>query len=79
MATSQEKIIAYYISRLRDKRPEVQREAIQGLEAIGAEAEEALEPLKALYESAAEEAIRRMAQLAAYNIFMAVKHRDEGQ
>jgi HEAT repeat protein len=73
MASSQEKVVQYYIARLKDKRPDVRREAIGELEALGAEAESALDALREVYEKDAEAVIRQAAQKAGLTIFMAAK------
>jgi hypothetical protein len=77
MPSSQEKIIAYHISRLRDKRPEVLMEAIRGLEPMGAAAVEAVEPLRNVFETADDIEVKNAARIAAYNIFMAAKAVEE--
>jgi len=78
MASSQEKVVQYYIARLKDKRPDVRREAISGLEALGAEAESALDALREVYEKDAEVEIRQAAQKAGLTIFMAFKKQKGG-
>ena len=78
MASSSEKIIAYHISRLKDKRPDVQLEAIRELEAMGSGAEGALEALKQCFEDSDDPGVKQAAQVAGYKIYMAVKDSQGG-
>lgn len=73
MASSQEKVLAFHMSRLKDKRPDVQLNAITELESMGAAAEDAMPALRECYLTAADEAVKAAAQRAGLAIFKAVK------
>ena len=77
MASPHEKILTYHISRLSDRHPEVQLNAISELEAMGAGAEEAMDALKECFENSPDEAVQEAARQAAFNIFMAAKEAKE--
>lgn len=77
MATSQEKILAYHMSRLQDKRPEVQLNAIEELVAMGANAKSALKALEECHKNAADDQVKRAAQLGGFAIYKAVKDAGE--
>jgi len=62
------KVIEYHISRLQDKNPGVRLKAIKELEIIGAQ--EALEPLKSLFQSDPDNEVRKAAQAAGRAIFL---------
>lgn len=73
MATSQEKVIAFHISRLKDKRSDVRLGAIGELEALGAAAAPALDALKQCFEDSTEPEVKNAAQQAGYKIYLATK------
>jgi hypothetical protein len=74
MATSLEKIIAFHISRLQDKRPDVRLNAIAELQAMGADAKPALQALETCYKESEEPDIKKAAQEAGFSIYMAAKN-----
>lgn len=73
MASSQEKVIAFHLSRLKDKRPDVRLNSIAELQAMGADAEDALQALEECFKEADEPEVKKAAQEAGYAIFLAVK------
>ena len=79
MASSHEKVIAYHISRLSDRKPDVQMNAINELVALGKDAEAALPALKNCYETAEDEEVSKAAQQAGYAIYMAVKEAKDAE
>jgi hypothetical protein len=74
MATSEEKMIEFHISRLKDKQPDVLLRTIQELVNFGAKAERALPALEALYKSNADANVREAAHKAGRTIFFAIKN-----
>jgi hypothetical protein len=73
MASSLEKVIAFHVSRLKDKRPDVRLKSIAELQALGADAEAALAALEECFKESEEEEVKKAAQQAGFDIFMAVK------
>jgi hypothetical protein len=73
MPSSQEKIVEYLISRLRDKDLSVQLKTINELKALGAGASSALAALKNLYETTDDAQVRAAAKDAGLVIFRASK------
>ena len=63
MASSQQKVVQFHISRLKDKNPEVLLRTIQELAAFGADAAEALPILEQVYRNHDDPQIKRAAQL----------------
>lgn len=66
--TTQKKLLAYHINRLQDKSPEIRLKAIKELELLGDP--EALEPLKALYNTDSDVEVRKAAQDAGRTIYL---------
>lgn len=73
MASSLEKVLAFHMSRLKDKRPDVRLKSIAELRAMGADAQDALAALEECYKESDEEDVKKAAQEAGYAIYMAVK------
>lgn len=61
------KVIDYHLARLKDKNPTVRLKAIQELELIGAQ--EALDPLRLIFDNDPDEAVRKAAKSAGRAIF----------
>lgn len=73
MPSSREKIVAYHISRLNDKRAEVKLEAITELATLGVDAETALDALKKCYEEDDDPVVSQAAQKAGLLIYRQVR------
>ena len=73
MASSLEKVLAFHMSRLKDKRPDVQLNAIIELEAMGANAEDAMPALRECFLNASDDQVKAAAQRAGLAIYKAVK------
>lgn len=73
MPSSLEKVLAFHISRLKDKRPDVRLKSITELQAMGADAQPALAALEECFKESEEEDVKKAAQQAGFDIFMAVK------
>ncbi len=73
MASSNEKVLAFHLSRLKDKRADVRLKSIAELQAMGADAEDALAALEECFKEADEPDVKKAAQEAGYAIFLAVK------
>jgi hypothetical protein len=74
VATSEEKMIEFHISRLKDKQPDVLLRTIQELVNFGAKAERALPALEALYKSSPDPNVKEAAHRAGRTIFFATKN-----
>lgn len=73
MASTQEKLVEYHISRLKSRRPDVLLDAIAELDALGIHALPALEALKTCHEEVDDPAVKQAAMEVGYRIFMAAK------
>lgn len=63
------RVVNYHIGRLKDKNPEVRLKSIEELRLIGDIA--ALDPLKEVFETDEDPAVRKAAQEAGRQIFVA--------
>lgn len=77
MTTSVKRIVAYNISRLKDKNRDVRLKAIQDLAQYPDE--EALDALKLVVEKDSDFEVRRAAQEAGRAIFKKLKHSQTNQ
>lgn len=75
MTTASKRIVAYHISRLQDKNPQVRLKAINELMLI-ADAD-ALDALREVFESDPDLDVRKAAQEAGRAIFLKKKQQDE--
>jgi hypothetical protein len=73
MVSSQQKVLQFHISRLKDKSPEVILRTIQELVKFGAEAKEALPVLEQVYRNHEDPTVKKAAQLAGIEIYNATK------
>ncbi len=71
--SSEDKVIQFHISRLRDKNPDVLLKTIQELVQFGAKAEPALPTLKDIFENTDNLDVKKAAQQAGRAIFAQVK------
>ncbi len=78
MATSEDKMIDFHISRLKDKQAEVILRTIEELLKFGGRAERALPALEAVYKSATDPIVKEAAHRAGRTIFFASKNGNEG-
>jgi HEAT repeat protein len=74
MTTSIKKVIAYHISRLQDKNPDVRLKAIAELSHMPDQ--EAFEALRAVFENDEDNEVRKAAQEAGRNMFLKLKEQD---
>jgi hypothetical protein len=73
MVSSEDKMINFHISRLKDKQVDVLLRTIEALEKFGDKAERALPALEDLYKSATDPEVKAAAQRAGRTIFLKVK------
>ncbi|MBZ0314847.1 MAG: hypothetical protein K8L91_00405 [Anaerolineae bacterium] len=78
MASSEDKMIDFHISRLKDRQAEVLLRTIEELLKFGAKAERALPALEAVYKSATDPNVKEAAHRAGRTIFFATKNGNEG-
>ncbi len=78
MASSEDKMIDFHISRLKDRQAEVLLRTIEELLKFGAKAERALPALEAVYKSATDPNVKEAAHRAGRTIFFATKSGNEG-
>jgi HEAT repeat protein len=71
MTTSTKRIVAYHISRLQDKSPEVRLKAINELSHLADQ--EALDALRSVFEKDSDVTVRKAAQEAGRNVFLKLK------
>lgn len=71
MTTSTKRIVAYHISRLQDKSPEVRLKAIVELSHLADQ--EALDALRSVFEKDSDVSVRKAAQEAGRNVFLKLK------
>ena len=77
MASSEEKVIQYHISRLKDKNPEVLLKTIKALVEYGEKAKDALPLLEELFKNSGDPDVKKAAQQAGRVIFLKVKEAEE--
>lgn len=77
MASSQEKMVQFHISRLKDKNIDVLLRTIEALAQFGADAAEALPVLEQVYRNHENPEVRKAAQKAGYRIYSQTKDDDE--
>ncbi len=70
MASSQDKVIRFHISRLKDKNSDVLLKTIEQLLTFGADAEEALPLLEELFKTNEDIEVRKAAQDAGRFIYL---------
>lgn len=75
MTSATERMIAFHLSRLEDKNPEVRIKSIEELVLL--EATQALEALEALYRNDVDESVRLAAQKAGRALFFKKKEQEE--
>lgn len=68
MTSATKRLVAYHISRLKDKSADVRLKAIKELELLGDS--DALEPLQDVYKNDSELQVRKAAQEAGRSIFL---------
>ncbi len=68
-------IVEYHISRLKDKSPEARLKAIQELVLL--EDGDALEALKDVFETDADEDVRKAAQKAGRELFLKLRAKEQ--
>lgn len=78
VATSEDKMIDFHISRLKDKQADVLLRTIEELVKFGSKAERALPALEAVYKTATDPIVRDAAHRAGRTIFFAAKNSNEG-
>lgn len=76
--SSEDKVIQFHISRLRDKNPEVLLKTIQELVQFGAKAKPALPALRELFLSSDNLDVKKAAQQAGRVIFAQSQAQDTG-
>jgi hypothetical protein len=69
MASSQDKVISFHISRLKDKNTDVLLKTIEQLITFGADAKDALPLLEELYKSNEDPDVQKAAQHAGLYIY----------
>lgn len=74
MPSSEDKIIDFHISRLKDKNPQVQLKSIEGLLALKEKAARAIDALRVCYENSDDEVVKKAARQAGFDIFMATRN-----
>lgn len=77
MTTSTKRIVAYHISRLQDKSPEVRLKAINELSHLADQ--EALDALRSVFEKDSDVSVRKAAQEAGRNVFLKLKEQGANQ
>jgi HEAT repeat protein len=77
MTTSTKRIVAYHISRLQDKSPEVRLKAINELSHLADQ--EALDALRSVFEKDSDVTVRKAAQEAGRNVFLKLKEQGANQ
>ena len=75
MTTSIKKVIAYHISRLQDKNPDVRLKAIAELSHMGDQ--DALNALRNVFENDDDKEVRKAAQEAGRAVFLKLKEQDQ--
>ncbi|MBI5671504.1 MAG: HEAT repeat domain-containing protein [Chloroflexi bacterium] len=75
MTTASKRLVAYHISRLQDKNPQVRLKAINELMLL--EDADALDALRTVFETDAELEVRKAAQEAGRAIFLKQKQNQE--
>lgn len=70
MASSQDKVIKFHISRLKDKSSDVLLKTIEQLVTFGADAEDALPLLEELFKNNEDVEVRKAAQDAGRSIYL---------
>ncbi len=75
--SSQDKVIQFHISRLKDKNQEVLLRTIKELVQLGARAEPALAGLEELFRTAPDPEVKQAAQQAGRIIFTAVQAEED--
>jgi hypothetical protein len=73
MASSQDKVISFHISRLKDKRSDVLLKTIEQLVTFGADAQDALPLLEDLFKTSEDIDVRKAAQDAGRSIYLQVQ------
>jgi predicted transcriptional regulator len=77
MTTNIKRVVAYHISRLRDKNPDVRLKSIQELAQLADE--DALVALQQAFQTETDAAIKRAAQEAGRTVFTALKSARSGE
>jgi hypothetical protein len=77
MPSSEDKMIDFHISRLKDKQVDVLLRTIEELERLGAKASRALPALEQLFKTSPDPNVKAAAKRAGYNIFM--KSKEDGE
>jgi HEAT repeat protein len=77
MSTSTKRIVAYHISRLQDKSPDVRLKAIAELSHTADQ--EALDALRSVFENDSDVSVRKAAQEAGRAVFLKIKEQENGQ
>ncbi len=75
MMNSEKKIIDYHISRLQDRDADIRLRSVEDLAVVGDE--DALNALKALYETETHENVRKAIKTAGRQIFMRLREQKE--
>jgi HEAT repeat protein len=75
MTSATERMIAFHLSRLEDKNPEVRIKSIEELVLL--EATQALDALEAVYRNDVDESVRLAAQKAGRTLFFKKKEQEE--
>jgi HEAT repeat protein len=75
MTSSIKRLVAYHISRLQDKNPEVRLKAINELSLLADQ--EALDALQEVFKNDSETAVRKAAQQAGRAVFLKLKEQEE--
>jgi HEAT repeat protein len=75
MTSASKRLVAYHVSRLQDKNPEVRLKAINELLLLADP--EALDALRAVFETDSDLEVRKAAQEAGRTIFLKKKEQDE--
>lgn len=73
MASSQDKILEFHISRLKDKNPEVVKKTIKELVLMEDRAAAALPALEELFRTAEDPEVKKAAQQAGFVIYTKTK------
>jgi hypothetical protein len=75
MASATERMIAFHLSRLEDKNPQVRIKSIEELVLLNAT--QALEALESVYRNDTDEAVRLVAQKAGRTLFFKKKEQED--
>ena len=73
MASSQDKVISFHISRLKDKSSDVLLKTIEQLVTFGADAKDALPLLEELFKTNEDVEVRKAAQDAGRSIYLQIQ------